>query len=158
MLVGDGRMTMTLQEISDRLEIQELFVDYTQAIDRRNWDALDDVFTADAHIDYAATGGSSGDLPSTKAFLAQAMPMFKSFQHLVGTSKIVVDGDNATATSILHNPMVLPREDGPPRTFFVGVWYHDTLVRTPQGWRIKERVEELCYFHNAPEGMAPAGA
>ena len=45
-------MTMTLQEISDRFEIQELFVDYTQAIDRRNWDALDDVFTPDAHIDY----------------------------------------------------------------------------------------------------------
>ena len=123
-------MTMTLQEISDRLEIQELFVDYTQAIDRRNWDALDDVFTADAHIDYASTGGSVGDLPSTKEFLAQAMPMFKSFQHLVGTSKIVVDGDTATATSILHNPMVLPQKDGPPRTFFVGVWYHDKLVRT----------------------------
>jgi hypothetical protein len=31
-------------------------------------------------------------------------------------------------------------------------------VRTPQGWRIAERVEELCYFHNAPEGMAPPGA
>ena len=90
--------------------------------------------------------------------IAQAMPMFKSFQHLVGTSKIVVDGDNATATSILHNPMVLPQDDGPPRTFFVGVWYHDKLVRTPQGWRINERVEELCYFHNAPEGMAPPGA
>ncbi len=150
-------MTMTLQEISDRLEIQELFVDYTQAIDRRNWDALDDVFTADAHIDYASTGGSVGDLPSTKEFLAQAMPMFKSFQHLVGTSKIVVDGDTATATSILHNPMVLPQKDGPPRTFFVGVWYHDKLVRTADGWRIKERVEEVCYFHNAPDGIAPEG-
>jgi hypothetical protein len=73
-------MTMSLQEISDRLEIQELLVDYTQAIDRRNWDALDDVFTDDAFIDYAETGGSAGDLPSTKEFLAQAMPMFKSFQ------------------------------------------------------------------------------
>lgn len=152
-------MTMTLQEISDRLEIQELFVDYTQAIDRRDWDALDDVFTPDAHIDYSATGGSAGDLAATKAFLAQVMPMFKSYQHLVGTSKIVIDGDTATATSILHNPMVLPgRDGGPPHTFFVGVWYHDQLVRTARGWRIKQRVEELCYFHNVPEGMAPEGA
>ena len=72
-------MTMTLQEISDRLEIQELFVDYTQAIDRRNWDALDDVFTADAHIDYASTGGSVGDLPSTKEFLTNYMKELHAF-------------------------------------------------------------------------------
>jgi len=149
-------MTMTLQEISDRLEIQELFVDYTQAIDRRNWDELDDVFTADAFIDYASTGGSAGDLPSTKEFLAKAMPMFQSFQHMVGTSKIVVDGDTATATSILHNPMTLPAKDGePPHTFFVGVWYHDKLVRTANGWRIKERVEELSFMHNVPAGFTP---
>jgi hypothetical protein len=31
-------------------------------------------------------------------------------------------------------------------------------VRTADGWRIKERVEELCYFHNAPDGMTPPGA
>ena len=53
-------MTMTLQEISDRLEIQELFVDYTQAIDCRNWDGVDDVFTADAHIDFQEI--AEGDL------------------------------------------------------------------------------------------------
>jgi hypothetical protein len=27
----------------------------------------------------------------------------------------------------------------------------DTLVRTPDGWRIKNRVEEKSYFHNVPE-------
>jgi hypothetical protein len=149
-------MTMTLQEISDRLEIQELFVDYTQAIDRRNWDALDDVFTPDAWIDYSSTGGSKGDLPSTKEFLAKAMLLFVSFQHMVGTSKIVVDGDTATSTSILHNPMTLPAEgDTPPQTFFVGLWYHDKLVRTADGWRIKERVEELSYMHNVPANFTP---
>src|SRR5438876_5531889 len=112
-------MALSLEEISDRLAIQDLLVDYCHAIDSQNWDALDDVFTPDAFIDYSSTGGSKGDLPSTKEFLAQAMPMFKSFQHLVGTSKIVVDGDTATATSILHNPMVLPAQgDGAPCTFF----------------------------------------
>ena len=25
-----------------------------------------------------------------------------------------------------------------------------TLVRTPDGWRIKERYEEKSYFHNVP--------
>ena len=55
-------MTMSLQEISDRLEIQDLLVAYSHAIDTRNWDALDDVFTPDAFIDYSDFGGGSGDV------------------------------------------------------------------------------------------------
>ena len=69
-------MTMSMQEISDRLEIQDLMLRYSYAIDSRDWDALDHVFTPDAHIDYSVFGGSVGDLPSTKAFLAEAMPNF----------------------------------------------------------------------------------
>ena len=39
-------MPMSLQEISDRLEIQDLLAAYSHAIDGRDWDALDDIFTA----------------------------------------------------------------------------------------------------------------
>jgi len=146
-------MTMTLEEISDRFEIQDLLVDYSRAIDTRNFDALDAIFTADAFIDYSQTGGSAGDLPSTKAFLTKAMPMFKSFQHMVATSKITVHGDTADGVTICHNPMVLGRGEADTHVFFVGLWYVDKFVRTPAGWRIAERVEELSYFHNLPEGF-----
>ena len=37
-------MTMSMQEISDRLEIQDLMLRYSYAIDSRDWDALDHVF------------------------------------------------------------------------------------------------------------------
>jgi len=39
---------MPLQEMSDRLEIQALLARYAHAIDTRDWDGLDDVFTPDA--------------------------------------------------------------------------------------------------------------
>lgn len=42
---------LSLEEISDRLEIQQLLVDYSAAIDRRRFDDLDRVFTPDAYID-----------------------------------------------------------------------------------------------------------
>ena len=42
---------LSLQEISDRLEIQQLLVDYSTAIDQRRFDDLDKVFTPDAYID-----------------------------------------------------------------------------------------------------------
>lgn len=38
-------------EISDRLEIQQLLVDYSTAIDLRRLQDLDMVFTPDAYID-----------------------------------------------------------------------------------------------------------
>ena len=41
-------MAMSLQEISDRMEIQDLMVSHSYAIDSRDCDALDDVFTPDA--------------------------------------------------------------------------------------------------------------
>jgi hypothetical protein len=143
-------MTMSLQEISDRLEIQDLLVGYSHAIDTRDWDALDDVFTADAFIDYSAFGGSAGDLESTKKFLANAMPNFASFQHMVATSKITIDGDEGTGRTICHNPMVIDKGNGETHVFYCGLWYVDKFVRTPQGWRIKERVEEKSYMHNVP--------
>jgi SnoaL-like domain len=142
-------MTMSLQEISDRMEIQDVFVRYSYAIDSRDWDALDDVFTPDAFIDYSVFGGSSGDLPSTKAFLAEAMPNFPSFQHMVSGSTITIDGDTAEAKTQCHNPMVMGEGDDPD-LMFCGLWYVDKLVRTPAGWRIKERVEEKVYMRIFP--------
>jgi ketosteroid isomerase-like protein len=142
-------MTMSLQEISDRLEIQDLFVEYTYAIDSRDWDALDDVFTPDAFIDYSVFGGSKGDLASTKEFLASAMTMFPSFQHMVSTSKITVHGDTADAKTICHNPMTMGDGDDPD-LMICGLWYVDKLVRTPAGWRIAQRVEEKSYMKVFP--------
>ncbi len=143
-------MPFSLQELSDRLEIQDLQTAYSHAIDTRNWDALDRVFTQDAWIDYSAFGGSAGGLAETRAFLAKAMTMFASFQHMVATSQVQLSGNRATAKTICWNPMVLKRGSGEPHVFFCGLWYHDEYLRTPGGWRITRRVEEKSFTHNMP--------
>ena len=97
-------MTMSMQEISDRLEIQDLMVRYSYAIDSRNWDGLDDVFTPDAHIDYSVFGGSVGNLAETKAFLTEAMPMFTTLQHMVSGTTIAFDGDTADRQDPVPQP------------------------------------------------------
>lgn len=143
-------MTKSLQELSDRLEIQDLQTAYSHAIDTRDFDALDRVFTRDAFIDYTAFGGSAGDLDETKAFLRKALAMFGGFQHMVATSLVRLAGNRATAKTICWNPMVLRSGDGEPRVFFCGLWYHDEYLRTLDGWRITRRVEEKCFTHNMP--------
>ena len=147
---------MTLQEISDRLEINELLVRYSHAVDTQDWEAYARVFTPDATIDYTEMGGPRGDVPSTVEFLRAAMSTFLSYQHMVSNTVLSIDGDTATARTICYNPMVLDRGEGATHVFFCGLWYRDVLVRTPDGWRIHDRYEERSYIHNAPEEMAAA--
>lgn len=146
-------MTLSLQEMSDRFEIQDLIVDYAMAIDGSDFDALDALFTTDAHIDYTATGGIAGTLAEIKAFLPDGLKWFSSFQHLTTTAKIVIDGDQATGRTICHNPMTLSNKDGSTHTMTVGLWYVDRFERTRDGWRFSERIEELSYMHNLPKGF-----
>ena len=143
-------MPMSMQEISDRLEIQDLMTRYSYAIDSRDWDALDNVFTSDAHIDYSVFGGSVGNLEETKKFLAEAMPMFSTLQHMVSGTTINFTGDDtADAKTQCHNPMTMGDAEKPD-LMVCGLWYVDKLVRTDAGWRIKERVEESVYMRIFP--------
>jgi len=148
-------MTMSTQEISDRLEINNLLIDYCSAIDSHDWAALDAVFTPDAHIDYTALGGIKGNLVEIKAYLAKVLPFFPSTQHLIANSRLWLDGDTARARTMCHNPMEMPLKAGGTQVAFYGLWYVDKLVRTPQGWRIRERVEERGYAFNVPTEFLP---
>ncbi|MDT7544984.1 MAG: hypothetical protein QOE99_1094 [Actinomycetota bacterium] len=130
---------LSLQEISDRLEIADLLARYSDAIDRRSWDDLDVLFAADAVIDYTEMGGIRGSLAEQKAFLAANLPAFAGFQHLTATSVFDIDGDTARVRTICFNPMVITDER---QVLFCGLWYRDVLVRTADGWRISERHED----------------
>ena len=136
---------MELPEISDRLEIADLLVRYTRAIDTGEWDRLDSVFEPDARIDYTATGGIAGRFPAVKAWLAESLPMFPRRQHVLGQSEVVVEGDRARVTAYFLNPMVLPQRDGGEVLWEFGGLYHHRLTRTAAGWRSRELVEELCW-------------
>jgi len=136
---------MTLQEIADRIEIEDLLTRYATAVDAKDWDLYATCFTPDAFIDYTAAGGIKGQLPEVKQWLAQVMPLFPMSQHIVTNCTVVLDGDTARCRSYLFNPMGLREGDDGLMLFFDGGYYHDKLVRTEGGWLIAERVEETAY-------------
>lgn len=131
------------QEISDRLELQQLLIDYSEAIDQRRFDDLDAIFTPDAHIDYRAMGGIEGDYPQIKAWLGEVLPNFASYAHMLGLPAIRITGDTATARTFCFNPMVVGGEK--PTTMLLGLWYDDEFVRTAAGWRMSRRAETKCF-------------
>jgi hypothetical protein len=134
---------LSLEEISDRLEIQQLMIDYSSAIDQRRFDDLDLVFTEDAYIDYRETGGVDGPFPEVKKWLAEVLPNFPAYSHMLGNFDVRVTGDTATSRTICFNPMVMGGDAG--QIYFVGIWYVDEFSRTADGWRMTRRVEEKCF-------------
>jgi hypothetical protein len=141
-----NRAMLSLEEISDRLEIQQLLVAYSTAIDNRRFDDLDRVFTADAYIDYRAMGGIDGEFPEVKAWLAQVLPNFPAYSHMLGNFDVTITGDTAAARTLCFNPMVMPLgQGGQSQVLFCGLWYEDEFIRTSDGWRMTRRVETKCF-------------
>jgi len=139
-------MTDALAALADRLEIQDLLTRYCRAIDTREWDVLDTVFTPDAVIDYSSAGGAKGRFHEVKEWLAEVLPRFAMSQHLITNFEVRVDGDTATSRVYVYNPMGTRNAAGGLDLFFFGGYYVDRLVRTPAGWRIAERVEETAFM------------
>lgn len=139
-------MSMTVQQLSDRLEIDDLLVRYATGVDRKDWDLWETCFTPDAVIDYTAFGGIRGGVQEVRAWLEKTMVMFPMSQHMILNREVEIDGETATSRAGFYNPMSLPLDDGDNRLlFFEGGYYCDRLRRTPEGWRIEERVEEFSY-------------
>ena len=132
---------LSLAEISDRLEIQQLLVDYATAIDQRRFADLDRIFTPDAYIDYRAMGGVDGHYQQVKAWLAEVLPNFPAYYHLIGNFDIRLAGDTAAGRTMCFNPMKLS-DDG--QILFCALWYDDEFIRTGDGWRMSRRVEVKC--------------
>lgn len=146
---------LSQQELSDRFEIQDLVFHYADLVDRQDIEALRDVFTEDAHIDYSAMGGSVGNVEETLEFLKASLTseLFPNTQHLNANVQVRLDGDQAKGRVMCFNPMEMAMPDGTRQTFFLGLWYVDEYRRTGSGWRISRRTEEKSWVFNAPDFM-----
>jgi hypothetical protein len=140
-------------EAADRIEIGDLLIRYTRAIDTRDYELLDSCFAPDAQIDYTSSGGIAGAYPEVRAWLEKALAPFSAMMHFVGNTTLELDGDRARARTYVINPMGLPKSDGDLLVFTVYAHYVDRLERTPDGWRIVERIEEEVL----KDGLFPPG-
>ncbi|HEY7776475.1 MAG TPA: nuclear transport factor 2 family protein [Kineobactrum sp.] len=146
---------MSQQQLSDRLEIQDLVVEYAHIIDSKAFDQLRGVFTADAHVDYSAFGGGVGNLEETIAYLKQAVAdaVFPNTQHLNANIHVTLQGDTASGRVMCFNPMEMAMPDGHRQVFFLGLWYLDEYRRTVDGWRMSRREEQKSWVFNTPDFM-----
>jgi hypothetical protein len=134
---------MSLEYLMDRLAIQDTLTRFSTAIDTRKLELLDQVFAADAVLDYGSYWGP-GDFEGFKQWAEVALKNFSAWQHLLANMVIEIDGDTATSMTDFYNP-IISGDAGTEQTVLHAYGrYHDALRRTADGWRItRRRMEPL---------------
>jgi hypothetical protein len=141
-----------LRRLADRLEIEDLLTRYATALDTKNYALLDEVFSDDGVGDYSAGGGFRGTRDELKQWLAMALGVFPICLHHMTNVQVEIDGDEAKSSCYLFNPLGMPAPEGKVEMLKAGGIYRDKLVRTPRGWRIRERTLTMLYLEGTPPG------
>lgn len=151
---GRSRTTLSLEEIADRMLIQDLVVEEAAAIDERDWDAWEAAYVADAKIDWSGNGGAKGDPKAVRAWASGVLSIenfpYPQYQHYCTNFRIRLNGDRASCRHLQIIPISVPSPGGGRQIAFSGIWFDDELVRTNQGWKISARTESRAWQHNFP--------
>ncbi len=126
----------------DHIAISKLLAHYSFLIDTRQGPLVaTDVFAPDAVLHY-----NMGRLVGTDAIakmFSGSLDVLSGSAHFIANISIDIEGDTATSRAYYQSWHWLKETDvlGPVRPVdFVHVGYYaDRMVRTAQGWRIKER-------------------
>ena len=145
----------SLEEVADRIAIDEVLDAYASALDTKDWDSLRTLFTSDAVVDYTEEGGIRGSVEDAIGWFQKAMGPFTASQHFVTNRRIAVDGDRATVHAYIFSPLGAPNgKDGGLTLVFAGGTYEDVLRRTALGWRFEARTIHASWFHAGLQGGA----
>lgn len=125
--------------MDERRAVEDVLIAYANALDARDWAALTELFTNDAEVDYSAEGGPV--CHGADEVIADCERDFEGLDvthHLMGNILVEVEGETATATSLVQAWHYRADAPGGSGLLLAG-GYEDELVRTADGWRIRRR-------------------
>ncbi|GAB2589289.1 nuclear transport factor 2 family protein [Kribbella endophytica] len=142
------------EAIADRVEIEALRGEFTDAGMQRDYARLADLFTEDGvwrigHIDLEFAGRET-----IRDGIARLQKLWEYFVQTAHLGSLEIDGDTATGRAYVTEFGRL--YDG--RSNFNCSIYHDRYRRTPDGWKFAERSYEMRYQDPTPlpgEGNSP---
>ena len=121
-------------DVGDRVELHELPGRYGDAIDDRDWERLEQIFTEDAVFDLTDLG-----VPLLEGLDAIKVFMDKDAQHPRTHTMTNIYVDETDDGVKLNFRIVALLGEGKVGT----ASYYDDVVKTPNGWRVKHRVTTL---------------
>ena len=144
------------RETNDKAAIIEVLNLYAFALDARQWDLFDLVFTEDVTAEFGPAGAGWSGLEEFKLSFERFHKTLDSHAHTMFGHLVQVDGDKAYAFSYGNWLLVRAAAEGGPTWLGTG-WYDDVLVRTEAGWRIQHRVCKLLSWTGNPLVPEPNG-
>ena len=135
-----------------RWEIAGVLDAYAEALDRRKWALLDEVFAPELEFDFGEWVARSREeaVTSIRSYLDGCGPT----QHLLGNYRIDVEGETARSR-VYVRAFHLGVGDAAGKTYEMGGEYRDELRRTEAGWRIASRRGRLHFEQGNPAVRAP---
>lgn len=125
-----------VQMLLDRMEIIDTQNRYATGVDTRDRDLYRSCFTDEMELDMSGMGLGEPMKISADVWADQAISLvsgFQSTQHIITNHVINIEGDRATCVAYLQ-----AQHYNPENMYTVGGFYTNTLVRTPEGWRISK--------------------
>ena len=142
------------QAIADRVEIEALRGEFTDAVMMNDHDRLASLFTPDGTVRIPDGGIEAAGREEIRALGQRRQALADYFVQTTHSGTIQVDGDTATGRAYLSELIHL-RDGSSHLNYFV---YHDRYQRTGDGWKFTERVYEVRYLDTSPlAGSPPQG-
>jgi len=144
-----------LQAIADRVEIEALRGEFTDAVMMRDYDRGASLFTPDGVVRMPHVNVEFAGREEIRAGGERLQGLWEYFVQTTHPGAIQVDGDTASGRAYIQE---LGRTlDG--RSHLNYAIYHDRYQRTGDGWKFTERVYEIRYLDTTPlAGSAPRAA
>ena len=140
------------QAIADRVEIEALRGEATDAVMMRDFDRAASLFTPDGVVRIPHIGAEVAGREQLRAGGERLQGLWDYFVQTTHPGTIRLDGDTASCRAYISE--LMHGHDG--RSELNYAVYHDRYRRTPDGWKFTERVYEVRYLDRSPlAGTAP---
>lgn len=141
-----------MQAVADRLEIEALRAEVTDAVMTRDYDRVASLFTPDATMRWPHIGREFTGREEIRSGVEWGQGLWEFFVQHTHQGVVRLHGDIAEGRAYVQEFGRL-RDGGSHLNYAL---YHDRYERTPEGWKFSERVYEVRYQDTSPlPGSAP---
>lgn len=142
-----------LRSLADRIEIEALGGEFTDAVMMHDFDRLAALFTDDAVLRIPDAGIELSGRAEFEPGMRRMQDAWDYFVQHTHPGAVDIDGD--TASGRAHICEFGRLRSGSSHVNYA--IYHDRYRRTADGWKFTERVYEIRYLDNSPLPGAPPG-
>ena len=145
---------MKIDDVVAKQDLYELACRYCQAVDRKNFKLLEQLYHPEAIHDHGSL--FVGNPSELIAWLGKSMKSITT-QHFLCNHLFSVNEEHATGELYAINYHVL-HGDGADRDYIAGGRYFDEYVRYGGGWRIWRRKRVIDWSHDRPTSASVLAA